>query len=108
MKETAKSILESEVLKEMALKELYLHHRFLSLSEKEKEVIAEVTEIMVHEFSGLQFLDGMEKINCIANIRFAKDTISEIEGIKKLQAENAVIYAIQSVLIRSIKLALSI
>jgi hypothetical protein len=105
---TDKSLFDTAILKEEALKELYMLPEMMKLDKEEKAIVAEVAELILIELAQLPFLEGIQKKNCEASLRHAKGILLDIQTIKKLEAQNVILQAIQSVLTRAVKMAIAV
>ena len=111
MSSISKSILDRQVLKEEALRELYeALPELISLNDEEREILDQVAENLIIELSQLPFLEkGTIKYKaCLQSIKHAKGAMLDVAAIKKLQAQNAILQCIQSVLVRAVKVAIAI
>jgi len=111
MSSTNKSIFDTAVLKDEALRELYEALPELnSLTNEERQILDAVAENLLVELSQLPFHEkgSLKHKSALMSIKHAKGAMMDVAAIKKLQAHNAILQCIQSVLVRVIKTAIAI
>ncbi len=103
MQDKIKSLFNASVLKEEVLKEFYKLPESIDITDEEKELIEDITISMLTEWARKPFLSGVELKNCEATIRHGKAALNNVKVIKRINGEQALIYALQSVLTKSAK-----
>lgn len=70
--DSSKSLLDVEILLEASLKDLRNIPEYFSLTDKQQDILADATQILIEESLRLPFLDGVDRTNCENSIKNAK------------------------------------
>lgn len=108
MPEKSKSLFDLDVLKEEVLKELYMLPETVEFSPEDSKLAEECTELMLQEWARLPFLEGWDLKNAQATIKHGKAAFGNIAVIKRIDGQQALVYALQSVLMKAVKVAVAI